>query len=101
RDSADRARQQLPIGRPSLQKRRIVAETIDEELVLLIEKLEHEAIQRGLRFLNLLARHAAARIDGNTQTDGDPLRAEVGDFHRLVVFVHEKVVSLQTWHESS
>src|SRR6185369_14361555 len=40
RDSTDRARQQLPIGRPSLQKRWIVAETIEKDLVLLVEKLE-------------------------------------------------------------
>src|SRR5206468_4277491 len=58
-------------------------------------------IQCALRFLNLLARHAAARVERNPQADRDPLRAEVRDFHRLIVFVDEKVVSPKTWHESS
>src|SRR5262249_33479378 len=93
RDSANRARQQLPIGRPSLQKRWIVAETIDEDLVLLVEKLEHEAFQCALRFLTLLGGHAAARIDRKPQADRNRLRGEVRDLHRLIVLVDEKIFS--------
>src|SRR5207249_8824951 len=88
----------LPI---SLKKSRIITEAIDEDFVLSVEELVQEAIQGALRFVNLVARHAAAGVERNAETHRHAFRAEVRDFNRLVVFVHEKILSLQSRHESS
>ena len=84
-----------------LQQRRIVAEPVEEHLVLFVEQLVGEPVERRLGFANLVARHAAARVERDAQAHGYPLRVEMRDLDRPVVFEDEEVVLAQPWDEST
>ena len=65
------------VGRPALHERRVVAEAIHEDLIVLLEQIEQEPIERRHGMVPLLAFHAAARVDHEAEADRHTFGAEV------------------------
>src|SRR4029434_10279012 len=85
----------LTIARPALHHVGPAVESVEEHFVLVAKQIEQEAIERSLGGGDLLAQHAAAGIERNTETHGYALRIELLDLLALPVFVELEVVRTQ------
>ena len=78
-----------------------IGEAEEEDLVLGLQQVVEEAIERRLRGTELLARHAAADVEHDAEAHGHALAAEVRDLLSLAVFAHEEVLLAQAGREST
>ena len=101
RDASQRPGDQLAVGRPSLQQHGIVAESVDEQFILLVEQVVDEAIERGFRFAYLFARHAAAGVERDAEADRHTVGAEMRHLDAVIVLIDQEVFLAQPWHEPS
>ena len=89
-DAPERRRHPLAIRRPPLLENRLTAEAVEEELVVRIQQVGQEVIERLLRVLEFLTSHAAARVERNAKTDRHTFGAEMRDGLWLFVFVQRR-----------
>ena len=83
---------------PFDQLRRVV-EPVEEHLVVRIDQLEEEAIERLARGVHLVAVHAAAGVEDDAEADRDALGVEMRHRLQLLVVEDAEVVLGQSRHE--
>ncbi len=87
------------IGRPWLDQVGSIVENIDEDLVVGREQIVKELVDRGLCGVELVAGHAAARVEHDPEADGDPFGTEMRNRLRAAVFEDGEVVFAEAGHE--
>ena len=92
-DVAQQPRQLFPVGGPSLDEHRLVAEAVDEDFILGAEQVDQKSAERTLRGAHLLAGHGPGRVEGEAEAHGHAFVAEVEDGLRDPVFVDHEVVA--------
>ncbi len=98
-DPRQSGRDPLAIRRPGFDELGLIVESIEEHFVVSIEQLEEETIERLPRRHPLLALHAAARVDDETQADRHALAVEVRDLLFLAVLEEAEVFLAQARDE--
>ena len=101
RDPGQAPAEEVPIGRPALEQDRLVGERVHEDLVLGIEQLVEETIERILRRPHLVACHASRRVQHDAQAHRHALAAEVRDGLPRIVLEDEEVLLAEVRDEAS
>src|SRR4029453_8744319 len=98
-DAAQLRRDVLLVACPWMHELRAVIEPVKEDLVVLTEQVEEEPLQRLLGGSHLLAFHAPAGVEDDSQADGYALGGEVGDRALPAVLIDPEVLLTETGHE--
>ena len=86
--------------RPPLFEVGVGAEPDEEHLVIGVQQVEQESLERRLRVRELVARHAAAGVEHDAEAYRHALCVEVRDRLLLPVLEHDEVLLPEVGHEA-
>ena len=100
-DAAERRAEAIAIGRPPGDELGTRVEPVQKYFIFAIEQIEEKPVERPACSTNLLASHAAARIEGDTEADRNAFVVEVRDALLDAVLVDAKVLTPEIRYEAA